>query len=109
MSAKVSLKIAIATSGHTTAVKNGTISIEGVEPNFVEVVPIIAAFRRMVRDIEFDVCEMAPTPYLIARAAGAPYRALPVFLSRRFHHAGLVCRDDSGITGWKPTAPPSTR
>ena len=32
-------------------------------------VPIVAAFRRMVRDVEFDVCEMAPTTYLIARRA----------------------------------------
>src|SRR5438045_3595472 len=70
MSAKVPLKIAVATSGHTAAVKDGTIPIEGVEANFVEVVPIIAAFRRMVRDVEFDVCEMAPTTYLIARARG---------------------------------------
>src|SRR3954449_1540150 len=97
MSAKVPLKIAVATSGHTAAVKDGTIPIEGVEPTFVEVVPIIAAFRRMVRDVEFDVCEMAPTTYLIARARGAPYIALPIFVMRRFHHGGFVVRPDSGI------------
>ncbi len=97
MSAKVPLKIAIATSGHTVAVKDGTIPIEGVEANFVEVVPIIAAFRRMVRDVEFDVCEMAPTTYLIARARGAPYIALPIFVMRRFHHGGFVVRPDAHI------------
>ena len=97
MSAKVPLKIAVATSGHTAAVKDGTVPIEGVEANFVEVVPIIAAFRRMVRDIEFDVCEMAPTTYLIARARGARYIALPIFVMRRFHHGGFVVRPDSGI------------
>ena len=97
MTAKVPLKIAVATSGHTVALKDGTVSIEGVEANFVEVVPIIAAFRRMVRDVEFDVCEMAPTTYLIARARGAPYIALPIFVMRRFHHGGFVVRPDSGI------------
>src|SRR5436190_10786824 len=97
MSAKVPLKIAVATSGHTAAVKDGTIPIEGVEANFVEVVPIIAAFRRMVRNVEFDVCEMAPTTYMIARARGAPYIALPIFVMRRFHHAGFVVRPDAGI------------
>jgi len=97
MSAKVPLKIAVATSGHTAAVKDGTIPIEGVEANFVEVVPIIAAFRRMVRDVEFDVCEMAPTTYLIARARGAPYIALPIFVMRRFHHGGFVVRPDANI------------
>jgi 4,5-dihydroxyphthalate decarboxylase len=61
------------------------------------VVPIIAAFRRMVRDLEFDICEMAPTTYMIARARGAPYIALPIFLMRRFHHGGFVVRPDADI------------
>src|SRR5262245_65770189 len=91
------LKIALATYGHTAALKDGQVKIAGVEPDFVEVSPIIGAFRRMVRDLEFDVCEMAPTTYMIARARGAPYIALPVFLMRRFHHGGFVVRPYAGI------------
>jgi 4,5-dihydroxyphthalate decarboxylase len=91
------LKIAIATYGHTKDIKSGTVAIAGVKPDLVEVVPIIGAFRRMVRDLEFDVCEMAPTTYMIARALGAPFIALPIFLMRRFHHGGFVVRPDSGI------------
>jgi 4,5-dihydroxyphthalate decarboxylase len=91
------LKIAIATYGHTKDIKSGAAAIAGVAPEFVEVVPIIGAFRRMVRDVEFDVCEMAPTTYMIARALGAPFIALPIFLMRRFHHGGFVVRPDSGI------------
>ena len=91
------LKIAIGTYGHTRALKWGDVRIEDVDPGFVEVVPIIGAFRRMVRDLEFDICEMAPTTYMIARALGAPYIALPIFLMRRFHHGGFVVRPDSGI------------
>jgi 4,5-dihydroxyphthalate decarboxylase len=91
------LKIAIATYGHTRAVKSKEVPIEGIEPEFVEVVPIIGAFRRMVRDLEFDICEMAPTTYMIARARGAPYIALPIFLMRRFHHGGFVVRPDAGV------------
>src|ERR1700691_6770829 len=91
------LKIAIADYGHTRAVKSATVPIEGVDADFIQVVPIIGAFRRMVRDLEFDVCEMAPTTYMIARARGAPYIALPIFLMRRFHHGGFVVRPDAGI------------
>src|SRR5580658_6973943 len=91
------LKIAIGTYGHTRALKRGDVRIDGVDPAFVEVVPIIGAFRRMVRDVEFDICEMAPTTYMIARALGAPFIALPVFLMRRFHHGGFVVRPGSGI------------
>jgi 4,5-dihydroxyphthalate decarboxylase len=50
-----------------------------------------------VRNVEFDVCEMAPTTYMIARALGAPFIALPIFLMRRFHHGGFVVRPDAGI------------
>ena len=92
------LKIAIATYSHTRAIKSGEVPIKGVDPQFIEVVPIIGAFRRMVRDVEFDICEMAPTTYMIARARGAPYVALPVFLMRRFHHGGFVVRPDAKIT-----------
>jgi 4,5-dihydroxyphthalate decarboxylase len=91
------LKIAIADYGHTRAVKSGAVPIEGVDSDFVRVVPIIGAFRRMVRELEFDICEMAPTTYMIARALGAPFIALPIFLMRRFHHGGFVVRPDAGI------------
>jgi 4,5-dihydroxyphthalate decarboxylase len=97
MTQRPRLKIAIAAYGHTKEIKSGAVAIAGVEPEFVEVVPIIGAFRRMVRDLEFDVCEMAPTTYMIARALGASFIALPIFLMRRFHHGGFVVRPDSGI------------
>src|SRR5580698_7207402 len=97
MADKPRLKIAIAEYGHTRGVTSGQIPVEGVDLDFVKVVPIIGAFRRMVRDVEFDICEMAPTTYMIARALGAPYIALPIFLMRRFHHGGFVVRPDAGI------------
>jgi 4,5-dihydroxyphthalate decarboxylase len=97
MADKPRLKVAIADYGHTRALKSGEVKIEGIEPEFVEVKPIIGAFRRMVRDVEFDVCEMAPTTYMIARALGAPFVAIPVVVMRRFHHGGFVVRPDSGI------------
>ncbi|MDH7637734.1 ABC transporter substrate-binding protein [Sphingomonas oryzagri] len=91
------LKIAIGTAPHTADLKNGTVPIDGVAADFVEVTPIIGAFRRMVRSLEFDVCEMAPTTYMIAREHGSPFTALPIFLHRFFHHDGILCRDGSGI------------
>ena len=97
MASKVKLKIAIADHPHTIAIKNGSIPIEGVDAEFVTVKPQIGAFRRMVRDVEFDVCELAPTTYIIARAYGAPFVALPIFVVRRFHHGGLLVRPDANI------------
>jgi 4,5-dihydroxyphthalate decarboxylase len=95
--ARPRLKIAIGTYGHSAAIKNGDVPFAGVDADMIEVQPIIQAFRRMVRNLEFDICEMAPTTYLIARARGAPYIALPIFVMRRFHHGGFIVRPDSGI------------
>ena len=97
MSNQVHLRIAVAEHPHTSAVRNGSIPIEGVDAEIITVEPQIAAFRRMVRRVEFDVCELAPTTYIIARAYGAPFVALPIFVQRRFHHAGLLVRPDAGI------------
>lgn len=101
MADRIKLDISIAAFPHTAALLSGEIPIEGVEPNFIEVIPQIGAFRRMVRQVEFDVCEIAPTTYIIARAYGAPFVALPIFVTRRFHHSGLLVRPDSGIKGPK--------
>jgi 4,5-dihydroxyphthalate decarboxylase len=97
LAGKVHLKIAVAEQPHTAAIRNGSIPIEGVDAQFVTVEPQIGAFRRMVRQLEFDVCELAPTTYIIARAYGAPFVGLPIFVVRRFHHSGLLVRPDADI------------
>ncbi len=97
MASLVPLKIAIAEFPHTKAIRDGRIPIEGVAAEFVKVEPQIAAFRRMCRDVEFDVCELAATTYIVARAYGAPFVALPIFVMRMFHHSGMLIRPDSGI------------
>ena len=77
MPAPLRLTIAVRSHGHTRALKDGTVTMTGIEFQFIEVEPQIAAFRRMVRDVEFDVCELAPTTYFIAKGYGAVYTALP--------------------------------
>ncbi|MBI1218594.1 MAG: PhnD/SsuA/transferrin family substrate-binding protein [Rhodobacteraceae bacterium] len=91
------LKVALRTYPYTEALKSGAVAVPGATLDFEEVKPHIAAFRRMVRDLAFDICELAPTTYIIARAYGVPIIALPVFFVRRFHHDGLVVRPEAGI------------
>lgn len=44
----------------------------------------------MVRDLAYDVCQMSPTTYLVARSFDKPITALPVFLNRHFHHGVIA-------------------
>src|SRR5215467_12588478 len=92
------LKTAIATYPHTQALKDGTVTAPGLQFEHLEISPIIAAFRRMCRGLEFDVCEMAITTYLTARAYNKPFTALPVFVLRQFHHSPIVYNVKSRVT-----------
>jgi 4,5-dihydroxyphthalate decarboxylase len=91
------LKTAIATYPHTKGLKDGTVTAPGIQFEHVEVSPIVGAFRRMVRALEFDVSEMAVTTYLTARAYDKAFTALPVFIMRQFHHSPIVYNVKSGV------------
>jgi 4,5-dihydroxyphthalate decarboxylase len=51
---------------------------------------VATAFKRVVRDLEFDVAEMAIMTFLVAKAFDKPYRLLPFVVMARFQHAYLV-------------------
>ncbi len=48
------LKTAIRTYSHTKALKDGTVTAPDIQFEHLEINPIIAAFRRMCRALEFD-------------------------------------------------------
>jgi 4,5-dihydroxyphthalate decarboxylase len=88
--ADIALKTVTGTQGATRALKDGDVTPRRFAFEFEEVPGLIPAFRRMVRGLEFDVCEMAFTTYLCAKAFGKPFTALPIFLVRAFHHGAIV-------------------
>jgi 4,5-dihydroxyphthalate decarboxylase len=89
------LRTVTRTQGNNAALKERAVEPEGFALEFQEVDPLISAFRRMVRDREFDVCELAITTYLCAKEFGKRFTALPVFLVRGFHHRAIVA---NGVT-----------
>ena len=91
------LKTVTRTQGNNEALKNGIVKPRRFELDFVEVEPLIAAFRRMVRGLEYDVCEMAITTYVCAREHGKRMTALPIFLVRAFHHGAILVNAKAGI------------
>ena len=91
------LKTALATTGQTAALKDGTVRPIAFDFEFEDVPIIINAFRRMVRGLEFDISEMAITTYICARAHGKRFTALPIFVMRAFHHGAILHNINSGI------------
>ena len=91
------LRTAVGNYGHTTPLKDGTITSSAFSMEHVEVSPVTSIFRRMVRELEFDVAEMALSTYLCARAHGKQFTGVPIFLTRAFYHGGIVVNRKSGI------------
>ena len=91
------MKTVTRTQGNNQALKDGSVKPATFTFEFVEVDPLIAAFRRMVRGLEFDICEMAITTYICARAHGKRMTAVPVFLVRAFHHGAILVNSNAGI------------
>jgi 4,5-dihydroxyphthalate decarboxylase len=97
MATTLTLTAAVRSRGGALPLFSGAIAMDGLRLEQITVEPQIAAYRRMVREVAFDVCELAPTTYLCAKAFGKPFTAIPVFLTRDFHHRSVVCNAASGI------------
>lgn len=93
------LRIVTRPQGNNRALVQGEVAPPAVHLEYCQVDVLVHAFRRMVRELAYDVCEMAFTTYLCARAHGVPFTALPVFLVRGFHHGAVVHHPAAGLTG----------
>ena len=91
------LRTVLGDHGQTKALKSGAITVPGVDLEFINIKKMTDAYREMARTAPWDICEMAPTTYLAARAHGAPFIALPIPMTRRFRHAGVMVPVDSPI------------
>lgn len=94
---ELKLKTVFRTQGNNEALKDGTVQPQSFDFEFEEVEPLIAAFRRMVRGREYDICELALTTYICSRAFQKGFTAVPIFLVRAFHHGAILHNIKTGI------------
>jgi 4,5-dihydroxyphthalate decarboxylase len=95
------LTIALGDYGLTRPIKQARVDPGRLKLDQVAVEQIVPMMRRMCRGLEFDICEMAFTTYICARAVGLPFTAVPVFVTRNFHHWAIFYNVKSGIRGPK--------
>jgi 4,5-dihydroxyphthalate decarboxylase len=94
---KTKLKAVSRTQANNRRVKEGEVTLPDFDLEFEEIPVLVQGFRRMVRQLEFDVCEMALTTYVCAKAYGVKFTAIPVFLVRDFHHGAIAHHVPSGL------------
>ena len=74
----------------TRALKEGRVRSDSINFDFADVKVPHTAFKRVVRDLEFDVAELSIVTFLIAKAYGKPLTLLPAVMFGRFQHPYLV-------------------
>jgi 4,5-dihydroxyphthalate decarboxylase len=80
----------------TLALKKGEVKSDKVALDIADIPAAHVAFKRVVRDLEFDVAELAIVTYLMAKAHGKPYVLMPVVVLSRFQHPFLVYNASRG-------------
>lgn len=80
----------------TAALKEGKVRSDRLRLEFADVRPPSAGFKRVVRNLEFDVAELAITTFLMAKAFGKPLRLLPTVMVGRLQHSYLVRNAERG-------------
>ncbi len=88
----MSLRALLGDHPATRALRTGQVTSPSLGLDFADVPTPNKAFKRVVREVEFDVAELALMTFLMARSRGVPLRLFPVVLFSRNPLPYLVCR-----------------
>jgi 4,5-dihydroxyphthalate decarboxylase len=83
----------------TRALRTGSIKDASLDFDFADVKVPNTAFKRTVRDMEFDVSELAIVTFLQAVDVGVPLVLLPAVVVSRFQHPYLMYDARRGVLG----------
>jgi 4,5-dihydroxyphthalate decarboxylase len=101
MSKKIHLTLAVGDYESIRALKEGSVTADGIELTVITDMTSDVRHWRMLRNREFDIAELSMSNYLMAKYTGLPFAAIPVFLHRRFRHGFVFLNTSKGIA--KPT------
>ncbi len=101
MSEKLRLTLATGDYEIVRAVKEGSVEPDGIQLTHLTDMDSGTRHDRMVRNREFDICELSGSSTLMAKDRGYDLVAIPVFLHRRFRHGFIFINSNKGIK--KPT------
>ena len=97
MSKKLPLTFACGDNEIVRPLINGKVEIDGVDLTVLTDMDSATRHWRFLRNGEFDVAEVSSSSYLAARDNDWPFRAIPVFLHRRFRHGFMFINTGKGI------------
>jgi 4,5-dihydroxyphthalate decarboxylase len=94
---KLSLSFACDNYGHTRALRDGSVAVQGIDLNYLTVFPA-ENFQRMLQHKEFDAAEMGLKFYICTlELDDPPFIAIPVFPCRSFRHSAIYVNEAADI------------
>src|SRR5579864_1293711 len=107
--ADINLSFAMTAYDRVLPLITGEVKPSGIEleyepnPSPSSTSPVPRIFFEQIKYQRYDVSEMSFSSFLIERAKGWPYVALPVFHNRNFRYTNIVVRHASGIRQDEPS------
>ena len=93
------LRTVLGNHPHVQPLRRGELRSKLFDFEFIDHTPTNTAFKPMVREQAFDVCEMAIVTYLMAKAYQKPLVLLPAVMLGRFQHAYALCSSERDNIG----------
>jgi 4,5-dihydroxyphthalate decarboxylase len=97
MAKNISLTLACGDYEIVRPLLEGKVKADGIDLTILTSMDSATRHWRFLRNGEFDIAEVSSSSYLAARDHGLPFRALPVFLHRRFRHGFIFINTKKGI------------
>jgi 4,5-dihydroxyphthalate decarboxylase len=76
---------------------SGKVGVDGLDLTILTAMDSATRHWRFLNNGEFDIAEVSASSYLAARDNDLPFRAIPVFLHRRFRHGFMFINTSKGI------------
>jgi 4,5-dihydroxyphthalate decarboxylase len=97
MTKKLSLTLACGDYEIVRPLISGRVKVDGVDLTILTDMDSATRHWRFLNNREFDIAEVSSSSYLAARDNDMPFRAIPVFLHRRFRHGFMFINTTKGI------------
>ena len=98
MPKKLNLTLACGDYDIVRPLLKGNVEVDGVDLTILTDMDSATRHWRFLNGGEFDVAELSSSSYLAARDNDLPFRAIPVFLHRRFRHGFMFINTSKGIS-----------
>jgi 4,5-dihydroxyphthalate decarboxylase len=96
-SGALKLSVTLGKAPQAAPLKQGLVRSDKLDLSFVEVDPIHTSFKPMVRELAYDVCEMAIVTYLMAKDNDKKITLIPAMMLAWDQHPQLIYNSEKGV------------